>query len=85
MCSNFFVLFIQFSNVAGFIYVTEVDVARYVGIVFLHINFGWFHCFFSFEVYYGYRKCRKRLSYVAPCPGPLPNNLLLAGSLLWVE
>lgn len=43
------------SNVAGFIYVTEVDVAR------------------------------KRVSYVAPCPGPLPNNLLLAGSLLWVE
>ncbi|MCO5605129.1 hypothetical protein L7F22_059309 [Adiantum nelumboides] len=43
------------SNVAGFIYVTEIDIAR------------------------------KRLSYVAPCPGPLPNNLLLAGSLLWVE
>ncbi|KAH7278906.1 hypothetical protein KP509_38G063700 [Ceratopteris richardii] len=43
------------SNVAGFIYVTEIDVAR------------------------------KRLSYVAPCPGPLPNNLLVAGSLLWVE
>lgn len=27
----------------------------------------------------------KRLWYVAPCPGPLPNNLLLKGSLLWRE
>ncbi|KAJ7538449.1 hypothetical protein O6H91_11G048600 [Diphasiastrum complanatum] len=28
---------------------------------------------------------RKRISYVAPCPGPLPNNILIAGSLAWVE
>lgn len=43
------------SNVAGFIYVTDIDVPR------------------------------KIMSYVAPCPGPLPNNLLLTGSLPWVE
>jgi hypothetical protein len=28
---------------------------------------------------------KRTLTYVAPSPGPLPNNLLLAGSLLWVE
>ncbi|KAI5069276.1 hypothetical protein GOP47_0015577 [Adiantum capillus-veneris] len=27
----------------------------------------------------------KRLWYVAPCPGRLPNNLLLKGSLLWSD
>ncbi|MCO5589283.1 hypothetical protein L7F22_043249 [Adiantum nelumboides] len=27
----------------------------------------------------------KRLWYVAPCPGPLPNNLLLKGSLFWPD
>ncbi|EFJ20213.1 hypothetical protein SELMODRAFT_177107 [Selaginella moellendorffii] len=42
-------------NVAGFVYVTEVDLNR------------------------------KKLTYVAPCPGPLPSNILIAGSLLWVE
>lgn len=43
------------SNVAGFIYISDVDLSR------------------------------KRLSYVAPCPGPLPSNLLLIGSLFWVD
>eukprot|EP00249_Psilotum_nudum_P015885 c25571_g1_i1 orf=629-1477(+) len=43
------------SNVAGFIYVTDVDMQR------------------------------KKVAYVAPCPGPLPNNLLIAGTLSWVE
>eukprot|EP00249_Psilotum_nudum_P004229 c17772_g1_i1 orf=166-1518(+) len=43
------------SNVAGFIYVTDIDIQR------------------------------RKLTYVAPCPGPLPSNLLLTGSLLWVE
>ncbi len=30
-------------------------------------------------------KCRKKVTFVAPCPGPLPNKLLLAGSLAWVD
>ncbi|KAH9567043.1 hypothetical protein CY35_03G009100 [Sphagnum magellanicum] len=28
---------------------------------------------------------RKKVTFVAPCPGPLPNKLLLAGSLAWVD
>lgn len=43
------------SNIAGFIYVTDVDIPR------------------------------RKITFVAPCPGPLPSNLLLAGSLAWVE
>ncbi|KAG0579627.1 hypothetical protein KC19_4G111200 [Ceratodon purpureus] len=26
---------------------------------------------------------RQKVTYMAPCPGPLPNQLLLAGSLVW--
>eukprot|EP00252_Welwitschia_mirabilis_P019916 TRINITY_DN4736_c0_g1_i1.p1 TRINITY_DN4736_c0_g1~~TRINITY_DN4736_c0_g1_i1.p1 ORF type:complete len:428 (+),score=77.87 TRINITY_DN4736_c0_g1_i1:83-1366(+) len=43
------------SNVAGFIYITDVDIQR------------------------------KKVSYIAPCPGDLPSRLLLAGSLTWMD
>jgi len=43
------------SNVAGFIYITDIDIER------------------------------KKISYIAPCPGELPSRLLLAGSLTWVD
>lgn len=43
------------SNVAGFIYITDIDMER------------------------------KKISYIAPCPGELPSRLLLAGSLTWVD
>lgn len=43
------------SNVAGFIYINEIDMQR------------------------------KKVTYMAPCPGPLPSQLLLAGSLAWTE
>uniref|UniRef100_A0A0D6R4E5 Protein CLP1 homolog n=1 Tax=Araucaria cunninghamii TaxID=56994 RepID=A0A0D6R4E5_ARACU len=43
------------SNVAGFIYITDVDMQR------------------------------KKITYVAPCPGELPSRLLLAGSLTWMD
>lgn len=43
------------SNVAGFIYVTDIDMQR------------------------------KKITYLAPCPGELPSRLLIAGSLRWME
>lgn len=43
------------TNVAGFIYVTDVDVTK------------------------------GRVTYMAPCPGPLPGKLLLTGSIKWLE
>lgn len=43
------------SNVAGFIYVTEVDTIR------------------------------RRLIFLKPCPGPLPNNIGVTGTLKWFE
>lgn len=43
------------SNVAGFIYVTDVDTHR------------------------------KKITYLAPCPGELPSRFLILGSLAWLE
>lgn len=43
------------SNVAGFIYITDIDMER------------------------------KKIQYIAPCPGELPSRFLLAGSLTWVD
>ena len=45
----------RYSNVAGLVYVTHVDVER------------------------------KQLQLLAPCPGPLPANVLLQGTLNWME
>ncbi|XP_020588205.1 protein CLP1 homolog [Phalaenopsis equestris] len=43
------------SNVAGFIYVTDIDIQR------------------------------KKITYLAPCPGELPSKLLIVGTLTWLE
>eukprot|EP00268_Persea_americana_P027260 TRINITY_DN26691_c0_g1_i3.p1 TRINITY_DN26691_c0_g1~~TRINITY_DN26691_c0_g1_i3.p1 ORF type:complete len:361 (+),score=80.05 TRINITY_DN26691_c0_g1_i3:246-1328(+) len=43
------------SNVAGFIYVTDIDIQR------------------------------KKITYLAPCPGELPSRYLIAGTLTWLE
>ncbi|XP_074558927.1 protein CLP1 homolog [Curcuma longa] len=43
------------SNVAGYIYVTDIDVVR------------------------------KKITYLAPCPGELPSKLLIVGTLTWLE
>ncbi|XP_058107960.1 protein CLP1 homolog [Magnolia sinica] len=43
------------SNVAGFIYITDIDVQR------------------------------KKITYVAPCPGDLPSRFLIVGTLTWLE
>ncbi|KAK1298731.1 hypothetical protein QJS10_CPB14g01393 [Acorus calamus] len=43
------------SNVAGFIYVTEIDIQR------------------------------RKMTYLAPCSGELPNKILIVGSLTWLE
>ncbi|PKA66183.1 Protein CLP1 like [Apostasia shenzhenica] len=43
------------SNVAGFIYVTDIDIHR------------------------------KKITYLAPCPGELPSKLLIMGTLSWSE
>lgn len=42
------------SNVAGFIYVTEVDMMQ------------------------------KKFTYLSPCAGDLPSNVLLVGNLKWL-
>ncbi|CAL9043131.1 unnamed protein product [Musa banksii] len=43
------------SNVAGFIYVTDIDIQR------------------------------KKITYLAPCPGELPSKILIVGTLTWLE
>ncbi|CAL9130068.1 unnamed protein product [Musa textilis] len=43
------------SNVAGFIYVTDIDIQR------------------------------KKITYLAPCPGELPSKILIVGTLTWME
>ncbi|KAJ8459832.1 hypothetical protein OPV22_032758 [Ensete ventricosum] len=43
------------SNVAGFIYVTDIDIQR------------------------------KKITYIAPCPGELPSKILIVGTLTWLE
>ncbi|XP_077248479.1 CLP-similar protein 3 [Tasmannia lanceolata] len=43
------------SNVAGFIYVTDIDIPK------------------------------KKITYLAPCPGELPSRFLLVGTLTWLE
>uniref|UniRef100_A0A1D1XF11 Protein CLP1 n=1 Tax=Anthurium amnicola TaxID=1678845 RepID=A0A1D1XF11_9ARAE len=43
------------SNVAGFIYITDIDIHR------------------------------KKVTYLAPCPGDLPSRYLLVGTLAWSE
>eukprot|EP00268_Persea_americana_P017422 TRINITY_DN1838_c0_g2_i4.p2 TRINITY_DN1838_c0_g2~~TRINITY_DN1838_c0_g2_i4.p2 ORF type:complete len:202 (-),score=44.55 TRINITY_DN1838_c0_g2_i4:266-871(-) len=43
------------SNVAGFIYITDIDIQR------------------------------KKITYLAPCPGELPSRYLIEGSLTWLE
>lgn len=43
------------TNVAGFIYVTDVDMIK------------------------------NRVTFMAPCPGPLPSRMLLTGSIKWLE
>lgn len=43
------------SNVAGFIYVTDIDIQR------------------------------KKITYLAPCPGELPSKFLIVGTLTWLE
>ncbi|KAK8948163.1 hypothetical protein KSP40_PGU022236 [Platanthera guangdongensis] len=43
------------SNVAGFIYITDIDIQR------------------------------KKITYLAPCPGELPSKLLIVGTLNWLE
>ncbi|KAJ4808661.1 hypothetical protein LUZ62_021227 [Rhynchospora pubera] len=43
------------SNVAGFIYVTDIDIQR------------------------------RKITYLAPCPGELPSKILIIGSLTWLE
>ncbi|CAN6470358.1 unnamed protein product [Victoria cruziana] len=43
------------SNVAGFIYITDIDMQR------------------------------KKITYLAPCPGELPSQFLLVGMLTWFE
>ncbi|KAG6509248.1 hypothetical protein ZIOFF_034640 [Zingiber officinale] len=48
-------IFVHCSNVAGYIYVTDIDVVR------------------------------KKITYLAPCPGELPSKLLIVGTLTWLE
>ncbi|WOL08760.1 hypothetical protein Cni_G17513 [Canna indica] len=43
------------SNVAGYIYVTDIDIQR------------------------------KKITYLAPCPGELPSKLLIVGTLTWLD
>ncbi|XP_010909089.1 protein CLP1 homolog [Elaeis guineensis] len=43
------------SNVAGFVYVTDIDIQR------------------------------KKITYLAPCPGELPSKFLIVGTLTWLE
>ncbi|XP_073116674.1 protein CLP1 homolog isoform X2 [Elaeis guineensis] len=43
------------SNVAGFVYVTDIDIQR------------------------------KKITYLAPCPGELPSKFLMVGTLTWLE
>ncbi|KAJ3692009.1 hypothetical protein LUZ60_012359 [Juncus effusus] len=43
------------SNVAGFVYITDIDMQR------------------------------RKITFLAPCPGELPGKILLVGSLTWLE
>ncbi|EMS46112.1 hypothetical protein TRIUR3_09742 [Triticum urartu] len=58
------------SNVAGFIHVTDVDIQSNVA-GFIHVT--------DVDIQ------RKKLTYIAPCPGDLPSRLLIASSLTWYE
>jgi len=100
------------SNVAGFIYINEIDMQRlesqlsYLGTIlnrFLEETLGSdkfvksapnsVHLLILISHVLSRltrsatlaMHCRKKVTYMAPCPGPLPSQLLLAGSLAWTE
>lgn len=75
------VLLFWCSNVAGFIYVTDVDTQRFQTwkLFQLTIYIRWLVNSFS--------NChfRNKITYLAPSAGDLPSRFLIVGSLTWIE
>lgn len=84
--SNEFVFFSLFSNVAGFIWVTDINFERYDSETFFLSNATVIPNFASETRYCFHSSQRsKKITYLAPSAGSLPGKFLIVGNLTWCE